>query len=145
MVIEAQSMTNEQRKSVILDYLMRMDRGEDVSDLIADHVQIYFPKWGYRMGKEEFGQLVQDLRSIVSTVGHEYPYFNWFYDGDTVVVEGTSYGVTKDDRKWRAGVTHGGRWCDVYEIRHFKIQRLFIYLDPDYGGADTARYPWLQK
>jgi hypothetical protein len=36
-----------------------------------------------------------------------------------------------------------GRWCDVFEIRDFLIQRVFIYLDPDYAGQDTARYPWL--
>ena len=37
-----------------------------------------------------------------------------------------------------------GRWCDVFEIRDWKIQRCFIYLDPDYAGKDTARYPWLE-
>jgi len=40
-------------------------------------------------------------------------------------------------------VTHAGRWCDVFEVRDFLIQRCFIYLDPDYAGIDTARYPWL--
>jgi hypothetical protein len=29
------------------------------------------------------------------------------------------------------------------EIRDFLIQRCFIYLDPDYAGRDTDRYPWL--
>jgi hypothetical protein len=33
----------------------------------------------------------------------------------------------------------------VFEIRDGKIQRLHIYLDPDYGDADTARYPWLAE
>jgi hypothetical protein len=33
----------------------------------------------------------------------------------------------------------------VFEIRDWKIQRCFIYLDPDYAGKDTARYPWLNK
>ena len=36
-----------------------------------------------------------------------------------------------------------GRWCDVFEIRDWQIHRCFIYLDPDYAGKDTARYPWL--
>jgi hypothetical protein len=31
----------------------------------------------------------------------------------------------------------------VFEIRDFLIQRVFIYLDPDYAGKDTSRYPWL--
>ncbi|MEV8614886.1 hypothetical protein AB0383_44495 [Amycolatopsis sp. NPDC051373] len=38
-----------------------------------------------------------------------------------------------------------GRWCDVFEIRDWKIHRCFIYLDPDYAGQDTARYPWLAE
>jgi hypothetical protein len=31
----------------------------------------------------------------------------------------------------------------VFEIRDWLIQRCFIYLDPDYAGQDTQRYPWL--
>jgi hypothetical protein len=31
----------------------------------------------------------------------------------------------------------------VFEVRDFLIQRCSIYLDPDYAGLDTARYPWL--
>ena len=40
-------------------------------------------------------------------------------------------------------MSHSGRWCDVFEVRDFLIQRCFIYLDPDYAGLDTARYHWL--
>ena len=61
---------------------------------------------------------------------------------DIFAVEGTSVGEHKDG-SWRAGVTHAGRWCDVFEVRDFLIQRCFIYLDPDYAGLDTARYHWL--
>ena len=45
------------------------------------------------------------------------------------------------DGPWRAGVPEwgAGRWCDVFEIRDWKIQRCFIYLDPDYAAQDTAR------
>ena len=61
---------------------------------------------------------------------------------DLFAVEGTSAGEHAEGT-WRAGVTHAGRWCDVFEVRDFLIQRCFIYLDPDYGGRDTSRYPWL--
>jgi hypothetical protein len=46
---------------------------------------------------------------------------------------------------WRAGAPEwsAGRRCDVFEIRDWKIQRCFIYLDPDYAGLDVARYPCL--
>jgi hypothetical protein len=33
----------------------------------------------------------------------------------------------------------------VFEIRDWKIQRCFIYLDPDYAALDTGRYPWLEN
>ena len=62
-----------------------------------------------------------------------------------VVVEGTTNGTTATGVDWRAGVTHAGRWCDVFEIRDFKIQRCYVYLAPDYASADTERYPWLRN
>ena len=63
-----------------------------------------------------------------------------------VVCEGTSHGEHRDG-PWRADVPEhaAGSWCDVFEIRDWKIHRCFIYLDPDYAGKDTARYPWLDK
>ncbi|MOA28014.1 hypothetical protein D3C78_1489270 [compost metagenome] len=90
------------------------------------------------------GNLFASTAHIISRVAHDYAYLNFIIQGDLVVVEGTSSGTTGNGKEWRAGVTHAGRWCDVFEIRDFKIQRLFIYLDPDYGDEDTARYPWLR-
>ena len=60
---------------------------------------------------------------------------------DTFAVEGTSAGDTR--KAVARGRRHAGRWCDVFEVRDFLIQRCFIYLDPDYAGLDTARYHWL--
>ncbi|WP_443273349.1 hypothetical protein [Variovorax sp. JS1663] len=39
----------------------------------------------------------------------------------------------------RSGAPAAGATCSS----DFLIQRCFIYLDPDYAGKDTARYPWL--
>jgi ketosteroid isomerase-like protein len=145
MAVSTQSMSDEQRKSVALEYLKRLDRGEAFFDLLADDCQVYFPKWGLANGRAEFERLFMDLGSILKGIRHDYAYFNYVIAGDTVVVEGTSYGTTANGTRWRAGVTHAGNWCDVFEIRDFKIQRVFIYLDPDYAGEDTARYPWLAE
>ena len=145
MALSQQTMTDEQRKTVALEYLKRLDRGEGIFDLFADDAQVYFPKWGIATGRREFERLFTDLGSILKSISHDYAYFNYIMQGDFVVVEGTSSGMTADGVEWRAGVTHAGRWCDVFEIRDFKIQRVFIYLDPDYAGADTARYPWLRQ
>ncbi|GLS29288.1 Ketosteroid isomerase-related protein [Mesorhizobium albiziae] len=145
MAVATQAMTDEQRKSVALEYLKRLDRGDDIFDLFADDVQFFFPKYGVVDGVEAVKSVFASTAAIIAAVRHDYAYFNYVQQGDMVVVEGTSSGRTTNGREWRAGVTHAGRWCDVFEIRDFKIQRLFIYLDPDYGDEDTARYPWLTK
>jgi hypothetical protein len=139
------TMTDEQRKGIALEYLRRLDRNAPFFDLFDDHAEVYFPKWGIATGRASFEKLFADLGSIVSRFKHDLAYLNVIQQGDTVVVEGTSYGTTQGGVDWRAGVTHAGRWCDVFEIREFKIQRCFIYLDPDYADADTARYPWLSR
>jgi hypothetical protein len=87
MALTRHTMTDEQRKSVAIEYLKAFDNGGKTSD-----------------------------------------------GGDI-------------DGPWRAGVPEwaAGRWSDVFEIRDWKIQRCFIYLDSDYAGRDTARYPWLPQ
>jgi hypothetical protein len=96
-------------------------------------------------GKDDIGRLFGDVGGTLKAITHDYSSFNWVFSGsDTIVCEGTSFGEHRDG-PWRAGVPDwgAGRWCDVFEIRDFLIQRVFIYLDPDYAGRDTERYPWL--
>ena len=153
MALSTQTMTDEQRKSVALEYLKAFDNGgvtstgDSILDLFAEDAQVYFPKWGIANGKEQIGQLFGDVGGTLKAIRHDYAGFNWVFSGsDVVVAEGTSYGEHRDG-PWRAGVPDwaAGRWCDVFEIRDFKIQRCFIYLDPDYAGKDTDRYPWLAE
>ncbi len=136
-----------------LEYLKAFDNagvtstGESILDLFADDAQVYFPKWGLANGKEEIGRLFGDVGPTLASFRHDYSHFNWVFSGsDTIAMEGTGYGEHRDG-PWRAGVPDwaGVPFCDVFEIRDFKIQRCFIYLDPDYAGADTGRYPWLNE
>ena len=149
MAVSRVAMTDEQRKSVALEYLKAFDNkgvtssGDSILDLFADDAQVFFPKWGLATGKQQIGQLFADFGGLIREIRHDYAMFNFLMTGtDVFACEGTSYG-THQDGAWRAGVTHAGRWCDVFEVRDFLIQRCFIYLDPDYAGLDTARYPWL--
>ena len=149
MAITRGSMTDEQRKSVALEYLKAFDNGgvtstgESILELFAPDAQVYFAKWGLANGKDAIGRLFGDVGATLKSIRHDYSHFNWIMGGgDTFACEGTSYGE-HGDGEWRAGVTHAGRWCDVFEVRDFLIQRCFIYLDPDYAGSDTDRYPWL--
>jgi hypothetical protein len=153
MTVTTGTMTDEQRKSVALEYLKAFDNGgvtptgDSILDLFADDAQVYFPKWGLANGKEEIGKLFGDVGGTIKNIAHDYAMFNYvFSSSDMLVVEGTSHGEHQDG-PWRAGAPEwaAGRWCDVFEIRDFKIQRCFIYLDPDYAGADTERYPWLRE
>jgi hypothetical protein len=153
MAVATQTMTDEQRKSVAIEYLKAFDRGGETSDggsildLFADDAQAYFPKWGVASGKEQIGKLFGDVGGTLKSIEHHYSEFNWVFSGsDVLVCEGTSHGEHRDG-PWRAGVPDwaAGRWCDVFEIRDFLIQRVFIYLDPDYAGQDTARYSWLDR
>jgi ketosteroid isomerase-like protein len=149
VAVASQTMTDEQRKSVALEYLKAFDNGGVTStgagilDLFADDAQVYFAKWGLANGKEQIGQMFTDVGATLESIRHDYATLNWIMTGtDVFACEGTSYGAHRDG-PWRAGVTHAGRWCDVFEVRDFLIQRVFIYLDPDYAGKDTDRYPWL--
>jgi hypothetical protein len=151
MALTRETMNDEQRKSVALEYLKAFDNagvtstGGSILDLFADDAQVYFPKWGLATGKDEIGKLFTDVGGTIKSILHDYATFNWIMTGsDTFACEGTSQGEHRDG-PWRAGVPNwgAGRWCDVFEVRDWKIQRCFIYLDPDYAGKDTGRYPWL--
>jgi hypothetical protein len=151
VTLARQTMTDEQRKSVALEYLKAFDNGgvtssgESILELFAPDAQVAFPKWGIANGREQIGQMFGDVGATLKSIRHDYANFNWIFSGgDVVVCEGTSYGEHQDG-PWRAGVPEwgAGRWCDVFEIRDWQIHRCFIYLDPDYAGKDTGRYPWL--
>jgi len=151
VALSKETMTDEQRKSVALEYLKAFDKagvtsnGGSILDLFADDAQVYFPKWGVATGKEQIGRMFGDVGATIRSILHDYATFNFVMTGtDVFAVEGTSAGEHRDG-PWRAGVSHAGRWCDVFEIRDFLIQRCFIYLDPDYAGKDTERYPWLSE
>ena len=139
----AQLMTDDDRRQITVQYFKRLDAGQDFFDLFADDAYVYFPKHQPARGIDEVRQLFGDIVVLFKSIVHEIPYFNYITQGEQVVVEGTTHGMLSDGSEWRAGQGLGGRFVDVFEIRDGKIQRLFIYLDPDYADADRARYPWL--
>ena len=151
MTATTEPMTDEDRKALVVEYLKAFDRagvtsdGGSILELFAEDARVYFPKWGVATGREQIGQMFGDVGGTLKAIEHHYDEFNWvFTGGDVLAGEGTSHGEHRDG-PWRAGVPEwaAGRWCDVFEIRDFLIQRVFIYLDPDYAGKDVDRYPWL--
>src|SRR5213596_1518046 len=99
MALTTQTMTDEQRKSVALEYLKAFDRGGVTStggsilDLFAEDAQVYFPKWGLATGKAQIGKLFADVGGTIKSIEHHYSHFNWLFSGsDLLVCEGTSHG-----------------------------------------------------
>jgi ketosteroid isomerase-like protein len=151
MAVTGSTMTDAERKAVALAYLKAFDNagvtesGGSILELFAEDATVYFPKWGIAHGRDEIGRMFGDVGATLRSILHDYDTFNYVMTGtDTFAVEGTSQGEHVDG-PWKAGPPEhtAGRWCDVFEVRDGKIARCFIYLDPDYAGRDTARYPWL--
>lgn len=138
-------MTKEEKKEIVMQYMRGVDQGLDISHLFAEHAEVCFPKWGIAAGRDEIMQMFTDIGTILGSLKHDYAHFNYYSDEDTMIVEGTSSGTTKDGVQFTGGLTYAGFFTDVFEIRDFKIQRLYVYLDPDYWGKNTAPYPWLTR
>src|SRR5439155_5876698 len=107
MAVAKETMTDEQRKSVALEYLKAFDNGGVTStgggilDLFADDAQVYFPKWGLAEGKEQIGKMFGDVGARYKAIKHNYADFNWIMTGsDLFACEGTSYGEHVDG-EWR--------------------------------------------
>ncbi|MFY0310454.1 nuclear transport factor 2 family protein [Leisingera sp. D0M16] len=144
-------LTKAEQKSLVLTYLKAFDNGgtapdgRSILELFADDAEVYFPKWGIARGLTEIERLFSDVGAGIIEIRHRYDTVRWVLaDGPLLAAEGESDGVHRDGA-WRAGEPESGagRWCDVFEFAGKKISRCYIYLDPDYGGRDTARYQWL--
>ena len=119
MTLTKGTMTDEQRKSVVIEYLKAFDNqgvtstGGSILDLFAEDAQVYFPKWGLANGRKEIGKLFTDIGGTLKSITHHYSHFNWIFSGsDYVVCEGPSHGEHRDG-PWRAGVPiwGSGFWC----------------------------------
>ena len=96
MAMTRGSMTDEQRKSVALEYLKAFDNkgvtssGGSILDLFAEDAQVFFPKWGLATGKKQIQQLFTDFGGGIRHILHDYATFNWIMTGtDVFAVEGT--------------------------------------------------------
>jgi ketosteroid isomerase-like protein len=131
-------------KAVALEYFTRLNEGGNILELFTEDATCFFPKHSYAAGIQQIIQLFMDVAPIFKKNNHDVTTFNYFIQGNTVVVEGASSGELSEAAGGGAWTeTDGGRFCNVFECGDGKISRLHIYLDPDYAGRDTARYPWL--
>src|SRR3954453_15745554 len=118
MALTRETMTDEQRKSVALEYLKAFDNGgvtstgDSILELFATDAQVYFPKWGIANGREEIGRCFGEVGATLRAIRHDYAHLNWIFSGrHTIVAEVTNFGEHQDGA-WRAGLPDwgAGRW-----------------------------------
>jgi hypothetical protein len=130
-------------KGPILEYFRRIDGGEFAAELFTDDFQFYFPKYGIGRGPAAFLDMAGGLVGSLQRIAHLADRFALIEAGRTVAVEGMTEGAGADGTEWRGASTPGGRFCSVFVFNDAGlIERMHIYLDPDYTGADKARFLW---
>jgi len=133
-------MQEEKKIAIAREYFLRADQGRmDVLDLFTQDTEFYFPKFGVGRGRDEFIELATSTG--VAKMMHRLDDLRLIVEGNYAVVEGTSAGTLNDGQTWSGGETPGGRFCSIFTFDdQLRIERMFIYLDPDYGGKDTPRF-----
>jgi hypothetical protein len=113
MTIAHDVMTPEQRRSVALEYFTRLDARDfdALARLFAGDAQLCLPGQGAARGIDAVTAALPDAAPAEAM--HESAYFTFVAAEDTLVVEGTT--------------STGGRFCAVFEVRDFLIERLFVY------------------
>jgi ketosteroid isomerase-like protein len=121
----------------------RADAGDpDAFEDFAPDAQIYFPKFGMGRGAASWGEFTEGLFQSLAEMKHDIAGFNYIVSGNSIVVEGTTSGQLRSGERWEGGTTPGGRFVSVFELAGGQIIRMHIYTDPDYAGADEARFLW---
>lgn len=127
-------------------YFDKVDSGEFPSELFTPDFEFYWPKFGIGRGKDDFFELARGIQQARVSSQHHRDRLQYISAGDVVVVEGCTEGLSRDNVHWCGGETPGGRFCSVF---HFDgqglIKRMYIYLDPDFTGADTQRFLWPER
>ena len=132
-----------QNIAIVKEYFRRADAGgADLLDLMAEDVQLYFPKFGVTSERKAFGEMAAVMGGAFEWVEHDFSTYNFISAGSHVVVEGATRGAMKDGKSWSGGETPGGRFCNVFEFKSGLISRVYVYLDPDYTGEDSERFRW---
>ena len=136
------SLPDQNKIKMIQDYFRLADQGNPkVIELFAEHAEIYFPKFGFGLGRRALFELTKGFEGSLEFIQHDYDKLKFISAGDYVVVEGTSRGRLSG-KVWTGGETPGGRFCNVFKFAGDRISSVHIYLDPDYTGEDAARFRW---
>ena len=124
-------------------YFEQVDHGRLPDELFTPDFEFYFPKYGVGRGLEEFRELAAGLASAGLKVKHHRDRLRYIACGLQVIVEGTTFGSDGAGNTWNGGETPGGRFSSVFDFTEDGfIERMYVYLDPDFAGRDPHRLNW---
>jgi hypothetical protein len=94
-------------------------------------------------GLEELREYAAGLWSAGLKLTHHRDGLKYLECGSPIIVEGTTFGQDASGQSWDGGTTRGGRLRSVFKFNgEGLIQRMYVYTDPDYTGADAGRIHW---
>ncbi|WP_114195728.1 nuclear transport factor 2 family protein [Edaphovirga cremea] len=128
------------RINLICEYYQKL-ASQDVSllHLFSEDVVIFFPKFGVSYGKPSLTDLGMKLSNELAHLYHDPTRFSLISEGDAIVVEGLMHGVMRSGERWPKEGEDGRYFCTVFEFKGNLIQRMHVYLDPDFDHKDVDR------
>ena len=125
----------------ILKYYEASDGGRFPAELFTEDFQFFVPKFGVGRGMADFGAMAGGVG--MKRIRHHVDEFLVIEQGDRVAVEGATEGLTGDDVEWRGGRTPAGRFASIFVFNsEGLIERMHIYLDPDFSSAHADGFRW---
>ena len=132
-----------EKTEIVKSYFRRVDAGDFAADYFTADFEFFVPKYGVGRGASAFIEMAQVVGQTRIRSRHHQETLRFIEAGNCVVVEGTTEGLGRDNVAWCGGKTPGGRFCSVFEFDTSNlIRRMYIYLDPDFSGADRDRFLW---
>ena len=142
MITEARSRFVQSAKR----YFEDLDSGRLPVELFTRDFEFYFPKYGVGRGVYDLLEFALGLGATGHKATHHRDQLKYIVCGQQVIVEGTTFGSDGEGGMWNGGITPGGRFCSVFDFNEEAlIERMYIYLDPDYAGRDAARFHWHRR
>ncbi len=124
-------------------YFREVDSGRLPDELFTADFEFFFPKFGVGRGLDEFHELAAGLRAARYKATHHRDRLKYIAFGQQLIVEGTTFGSDSHGGTWNGGETPGGRFRSVFDFdEHGLIERMYIYLDPDYMSLHKDRFHW---
>jgi hypothetical protein len=133
----------DDKTEIVKSYFRRVDAGDFPAEYFTGDFEFFVPKYGVGRGINAFLEMATVVQATRIHSRHHQEQLSYMEAGNKVAVEGTTEGLGRDNVAWCGGKTSGGRFCSIFEFNESNlIRRMYIYLDPDFAGADKERFLW---